>query len=250
MDNFYSNHTYPRSTDPVSGQWLPIISKTNDTFTVNVGTSKIKKFTPTNVVYEPNTGNLILTIGNHTLSQGTNIKIADNSLSFTCVMDGNNSTKTYPRTTDPVSGEPVEIIGTTETTITVNVGASVIKNYDVHNAVFTPNTGNIVLSIGAHEFRTGESIKIATSSLVFKCDEDSQATNHVYPRASAPNGPDPAWNTAINIDAVGHTTHTPTSAAYNSSTGVMTLTMNNHGLAGHTTPVSYTHLTLPTICSV
>ena len=93
MDNYYSNHTYPRSTDPVSGQWLPIISKDNNTFTVNVGTSKIKKFTPTNVVYEPNTGNLILTIGNHTLSQGTNIKIADNSLSFTCVMDGNNSTK-------------------------------------------------------------------------------------------------------------------------------------------------------------
>ena len=235
MDNYYSNHTYPRSTDPVSGQWLPIISKDNNTFTVNVGTSKIKKFTPTNVVYEPNTGNLILTIGNHTLSQGTNIKIADNSLSFTCVMDGNNSTKTYPRTTDPVSGEPVEIIGTTETTITVNVGASVIKNYDVHNAVFTPNTGNIVLSIGAHDFRVGESIKLATSSLVFKCDQDSQATNHVYPRASAPNGPDPAWNTAINIDAVGHTTHTPTSAAYNSSTGVMTLTMNNHGLKGHTT---------------
>ena len=129
MDNYYSNHTYPRSTDPVSGQWLPIISKDNNTFTVNVGTSKIKKFTPTNVVYEPNTGNLILTIGNHTLSQGTNIKIADNSLTFTCVMDGNSSNKTYPRTTDPVSGEPVEIIGTTATTITVNVGPSVIKNY-------------------------------------------------------------------------------------------------------------------------
>merc|ERR1712138_260891 len=132
-------------------------------------------------------------------------------------------------------GEPTEIIGVTETTITVNVGASVIKNYDVHNAVFTPNTGNIVLSVGAHDFRVGQSIKLATSSLVFKCDQDSQATNHVYPRASAPNGPDPAWNTAINIDNVGYTTHTPTSAAYNSSTGVMTLTMNNHGLKGHTT---------------
>ena len=65
MDNHYSNHTYPRLTDPVSGQWLPILSKTTDTFTVNVGSSKIQKFTPTNAVYEPATGNLILTIGAH-----------------------------------------------------------------------------------------------------------------------------------------------------------------------------------------
>ena len=235
MDNQRSNHTYPRSTDPVSGQWLPIVSKTNDTFTVNVGTSRLIKFTPTQVIYEPNTGNLILTIGPHKLTTGTNIKILGNSLTFTCTQDANATNHTYPRTTDPIYDEPVAIVGTTANTVTVNVGTSVIKNYDIHGANFNHTTGNIVLSVGPHDFRTGQSVKLATSSLVFRCDEDSQATDHVYPRASAPNGPDPAWNTSINIDAVGYTQHTPTNATYNSSTGVVQLTLANHGLTGHTT---------------
>ena len=235
MDNQRSNHVYPRSTDPVSGQWLPIISKTNDTFVVNVGTSRLIKFTPTQVIYEPNTGNLILTIGPHKLTTGTNIKILGNSLTFTCTQDANSTNHTYPRTTDPIYDEPVAIVGTTANTVTVNVGTSVIKNYDIHGANFNHTTGNIVLSVGPHDFRTGQSVKLATSSLVFRCDEDSYATDHVYPRASAPNGPDPAWNTSINIDAVGYTQHTPTNATYNSSTGVVQLTLANHGLTGHTT---------------
>ena len=136
MDNQRSNHTYPRSTDPVSGQWLPIVSKTNDTFTVNVGTSRLIKFTPTQVIYEPNTGNLILTIGPHKLTTGTNIKILGNSLTFTCTQDANATNHTYPRTTDPIYDEPVAIVGTTANTVTVNVGTSVIKNYDIHGANF------------------------------------------------------------------------------------------------------------------
>ena len=36
-DNNYTNHTYPRSTDPFSGRWLRISAVTPDTYTVNVG---------------------------------------------------------------------------------------------------------------------------------------------------------------------------------------------------------------------
>ena len=98
-------------------------------------------------------------------------------------MYGNSSNKTYPRTTDPVSGEPVEIIGTTETTITVNVGPSVIKNYDVHNAVFvdhlntSPNYGQSYTNW--YNSKTGNSgiIKVTRSYVQgpFKC-KDYDAT--------------------------------------------------------------------------
>ncbi len=37
QDNNYTNHTYPRSTDPFSGRWLRISAVTPDTYTVNVG---------------------------------------------------------------------------------------------------------------------------------------------------------------------------------------------------------------------
>ena len=39
MDRYLSVHTYPRATDPVSGISTDIISKTDDTITVNVGAS-------------------------------------------------------------------------------------------------------------------------------------------------------------------------------------------------------------------
>ena len=37
MDNNATEHTYPRASDPGANRALPILSKTSDTFTVNVG---------------------------------------------------------------------------------------------------------------------------------------------------------------------------------------------------------------------
>ena len=39
QDNFGSDHTYPRSTDPISGKSIPITGKTATSITVNVGAS-------------------------------------------------------------------------------------------------------------------------------------------------------------------------------------------------------------------
>ena len=38
----------------------------------------------------------------------------------------------------------------------------------------------------AHGLQEGDSIKFALNSLVFRCDEDGQATDHAYPRAGDP----------------------------------------------------------------
>ena len=63
----------------------------------------------TGVVYTPSTGDMVITSAAHLLTTSNTISIANNGLSFTCTMDGNSSTKTYPRSTDPISGNATAI---------------------------------------------------------------------------------------------------------------------------------------------
>ena len=75
-------------------------------------------------IRDSNTGVLVLTIGSHTLTAGTSVKIANGSLSFTCENDNNTSTKTYPRPSDPYYDTAINIDAVTPTTITLNVGTN------------------------------------------------------------------------------------------------------------------------------
>ena len=103
-------------------------------------------FTPTGATYDPATGVMELTIGAHSLALGRFITIADNSLTFTCSQDGNGSNHTYPRSTDPASGVNLEVIATTATTITVNVGASPAGQQYAHT--FVSAASNAVSTAG------------------------------------------------------------------------------------------------------
>ena len=87
MDNKTSVKKYPRSTDPVSGKWLEITNVQQSTFDVHVGSTPIVSFTPTAADYNAATGVMTLTIGNHGLKAGTSIKLAQESLTFTCSKD-------------------------------------------------------------------------------------------------------------------------------------------------------------------
>ena len=60
---------------------------------------------------------------------------AVNSLKFTCDMDGNSSTKTYPRTTDPVYNKNIPIKSHSSPNITVDVGK--VNQFSVHVGVST-----------------------------------------------------------------------------------------------------------------
>ena len=99
----------------VNALWDEIIEilDNDKTFTATTGTT-----------YDPNTGLLVINIGNHNLQIGTSVIIADNSLTFTCASDGNNTQHTYPRSTDPASEKALTISAVTADTITVNVGVS------------------------------------------------------------------------------------------------------------------------------
>ena len=186
MDGDNSNHAYPRSTDPVSGQFLPISNITADTFQVNVGASPIVKYTPTDATYNPANGDLELTIGNHDLKAGTNLKIAQDSIKFTCEMDGNTAVKSYPRATDPVSHEPINI---------TSVGSD---DMTVESAIYSPGTGDLVIIIQNHNLQTGDKVMITDGSITFSCQRDSNGSNHPYPRATDPVSGQ--WLTVTGID--------------------------------------------------
>ena len=83
------------------------------------------KFSVWKCTYNPTSGELTLTIGANSLVNGNTIKIADNSLVFTCTMDGNFSEHSYPRSTDPVSGSSMALaVAGFNESIRVQVGAT------------------------------------------------------------------------------------------------------------------------------
>ena len=54
------------------------------------------QFTASNATYNAATGVMVLTIGTHSLTTADTVRIDANSLTFTCLMDGNTANKTYP----------------------------------------------------------------------------------------------------------------------------------------------------------
>ena len=144
QDGNSTDHPYPRATDPASTKLLPITAVTTNTFSVDVGTSsnttthnfvsgvadgihKINnRFNVINAVYNggPNAvgvgttfqgftgglavGDLIITLdNNHGLSaSGDKIRIAVDSIIFSCTMDNRATEHAYPRKTDPAAPTP------------------------------------------------------------------------------------------------------------------------------------------------
>ena len=70
---------------------------TSNSITINVGTSPLVDWNVSNAVYDYASGNLALTIGNHSLTTGTSIRLKEESLIFTCTKDQNKTTHAYPR---------------------------------------------------------------------------------------------------------------------------------------------------------
>ncbi len=153
MDGDASVHSYPRPSDPYSGKWLQVANKTNDTFELNVGSSPEVQFTPSYAKYDPVTGLMELTIGSHTLSPGTSVKLATNSIGFTCDVDNNTTTKTYPRSSDPYNNTAIKIQSVTSTTITVQV-LSTQPSTNITKHTFVSANPNAVTTGGnyTHDF--------------------------------------------------------------------------------------------------
>ena len=83
------------------------------------------------------------------------------------------------------------------------VGFSTFVYFNITDATYNHNNGDLELTIGNHNFLVGRGISLETDSLTFTCAQDSNATNHTYPRST-----DPAANTTLDISAVTSTTIT------------------------------------------
>ncbi len=229
MDNNRSEHYLPEADQPAGTQLLEITAVTTNTITVNVGASGPDvQFTPTDATYNASTGDFTIEIGTHTLSNGEGIVLADNSFTFTCTMDGDDSQKSYPRPgIDPFAGRSLKITGTSEDTITVNVGASGPNKYfQPSDATYDPSTGDMTVTVGQHGLGVGRSVVLEDNSFTFTCLTDP-ADPKTYPRP----GQDPYAGKSIAITAVGSTDHSPSNAEYDPAAGTLTITLNGHTFA-------------------
>ena len=166
--------------------------------------------TPTDVTYDASTGVSVITIANHGLTNGDDVLIKSNGLTFTCAMDGNVAEKSYPRLADGNHEQAMAVSNVTTDTFEINVGASPLVNHQVSAADYDPVTGDVELTIGTHSLRAGTSIKLRDESLTFTCSLDNHQTQHSYPK------------TTILSETIEN-------AEYDPSTGVLTVTVDNHG---------------------
>ena len=204
MDSNATNHTYPRVGDPAfKNSLLSITDLTTDTVKVNVGTTPLVGYNISGATYTATTGVLELTVGSNNLNVGDTVKLDNNALTFTCGMDNNASTHSYPRPTDPKFNTSIAVasVGQTDHTITdatytPSTGdlVATVNSHGFHartqhtpsTASYDPFTGKLTITIVGHGFSNGDSIRIADNALTFTCAKDSNATNHSYPRSTDP----------------------------------------------------------------
>ena len=204
------SHAYPRDTDPTFGKWLQVSNSTglgfevnvaispnttthtfvsaianglekkrdrayeqdlaitatsSTTITVNVGASSD---TSTHVFQNALADAVILS---HGIDTSKYLKIATDSMTWTCDMDDGNTTHTYPRATDPANGDAwSDIVDVSVNTIDINVGPTTVDGYDIRGASYNPTTGVIAANIGTNNFKVGQYMRIQPESFAFDCD--------------------------------------------------------------------------------
>jgi len=167
-DEYATQHSYPRSTDPASGTGLTVSNATAKTLTVNVGSSNngLRRFT-TNVGTStiPHTyvggGSVVTYYANATFGSGyrgsVSIGVTDHPFTHRFVSAGVGS-------------------------ITDNTTAT----HTVSNASYDGGTGVLVLTIPSHGLTISNTIQIDDNSLVFTCSKDEYNSYHSYPRTTDP----------------------------------------------------------------
>jgi hypothetical protein len=262
MDNNQSVKSYPRpGIDPFASRSIPVKDFTPTTITLNVGASGPNKyFTPTDANYNPATGDLTVTVGQHGLGVGRNVVLGNNSFTFTCALDGYATEHTYPRPgSDPYAGRSIAITSVGVTTHTAT------------DAPYNAASGVVTLEVVGHGFNSGDYVLIEDNSLRYSCDLDGNSQWKYYPRPNY-DYPSGRWIPIFNVTndtfdiTVGNSSYTgnhtfisatadgikkqdgtftinvgdsgngpiarftPSDATYNPATGDFVITLNGHSL--------------------
>ena len=153
------------------------VTQFTDTTITDSNNTVYTQFTPTDATYDPATGDMVLTIGSHSLTTNDQIKIAAGSIVFTCDSDDNATQHAYPRTDDPFYNKVIGIDAVGATTITVNVGESPEDAQFVHTFVSASTNAVSVLN-----YTTGDCADVVSTAdnllniLVDTLDQASQVT--------------------------------------------------------------------------
>ena len=181
----------------------------------SVKTAKyVSTYTPYNATYDASTGVFVAFIGRHNLEAGDRVMIKPNSVIFTCDLDGGVTEHPAPKAHHPAYKTPVVIDSVTADSITMNIGAgtggthtfvraevgaidadalyfpnpaSYVKHYTPTTATYDPATGISVITIPGHDLTTNDYIEFAPYSFTYTCAQDSNATEHSYPRKGDSN---------------------------------------------------------------
>ena len=203
------------------------VSATTD----NIKTAKyIDSYTPTNATYDAGTGVFVATIGQHNLVAGDFVQFKPNSIVFTCDLDNDQTEHPTPEAHHPFYMTPVMIDSVTSDSITMQVGASTggvhtfvraetgaieidaivftdpasqLQHLTPSDATYDPVSGLSVITIENHGLTTDDWVEFAPYSFTFTCAQDSNATEHSYPRKGDSN-----YRRAMQITAVTTDTFT------------------------------------------
>ena len=151
---------YPRIGDPFYQKYVRIDNVGANTITLNVGAAPEVLYDVSFAYYDPTSGNAILNIGSHSLKEGTGVKLAAESIGFTCSSDNHATTHFYPRPGDGNYDMSHEIINVTENTIEINVGMS--PDYE-HRFVSALSGAVVAGGDYSHTFVSAETNSIKTA---------------------------------------------------------------------------------------
>ena len=215
-DSYATIHCYPRPTDPAAGQYLTVSNVTQDTFQVNVGASA-----PTDQYvhqFESATATAVKTIGGGGYVGVTTTIFQDHERPLFVVgivSDRSFEVQAGPSTIphnyqgggvayeffeDLTFGSGyrggsvnVEVIDQAYEHRFVSAGINSIRKgnfaatgvnaFTATDAIYTSNTGTLVLTIPNHGLSTSDTVGIDTGGLLFKCSKDNFFSNHPYPRS-------------------------------------------------------------------
>ena len=182
-DNYATNHTYPRTTDPAHNATLAITAVSPHTITVGVGSgggAGAGGVVTANVISNTHTFN----------SAGSTLT---NSITPT---GGTALTPTGTPTYNPLTG----ILRLTKSSHGLTAPTT---DQAESGTTYNPTTGILNIKATGHGRATGDLVKIQDESLVFTCTKDGNASNHSYPRATDPISK--KWMSVTKIDNDNYT---------------------------------------------
>ena len=182
-------------------------------------TTTVTNFTPSTASYDPATGEFTADIGTHKLRIGDEIEFATRGITFSCLLDNNQTSHAVPEEHHPFFKKKVKLTSVTGNVIGCNVGIS--KNGGGAHTFVSAITGAIKGERKHPGYKAPLRVA-AVSSTGFTVNAGTSADTSAHTFISA---------TSSNVKSAKYiSTYTPSNATYNEATGVFVATIGQHNL--------------------